>query len=194
MKWDILVTDGQLAFVKADAILHQYGVPTSHNVNYFTLLKENGVWQFLNLSFTTQRLPADQQVFDLETFAKSYAQAWSGRRPEFVAMFFEEGGSLRVNDAEAALGRKQITGVANGFMTDLPDMVVRFDSLIQQPDQTEFHWTLLATKTGPGGTGHKVEVSGYEEWQIGENGLIQKSQGHFPSEEYAHQIQEGIGN
>ncbi len=190
--WDILVNEGQLAFVKADAILHKFGVPTSHNVDYFTLLKENGAWQFLNLSFTTKRLPEEEQVFDLELFARSYAQAWSGRRPEFVAMFFEENGTLRVNDGEPATGRKEISGIAQGFMTDLPDMEVRFDSLLQKPDQIQFHWTLLATNTGPGGTGNPVNVSGYEEWTIGENGLIQKSQGHFPSEEYARQIQGGL--
>jgi nuclear transport factor 2 (NTF2) superfamily protein len=130
--------------------------------------------------------------FDFEIFAKSYAQAWSGRRPQFVALYFEENGSLRVNDGAAAEGREEISKVAQGFMTDLPDMLVRFDSLVTKTKGTEFHWTLIATNSGPGGTGNKVKVSGFELWQIGENGLIQKSQGNFPSEEYNRQLEFGL--
>ena len=77
-------------------------------------------------------------------------------------------------------------------MTDLPDMVVRFDSLVTKTEGSEFHWTLMATNSGPGGTGNKVNVSGYELWQMGENGLIQSSQGHFPGEEYNRQLEFGI--
>ena len=184
----IHMNEGQLAFVWADAVLHRFGVPRTRNIDNFTLIKENGDWKFLNLSFTVNPLPEDQKKFDLEIFAKSYAQAWSGKRANFVAMYFDEDGSLRVNDGEPANGRNEITEVAQGFMTDLPDMHVSFDSLVSKSNGTEFHWTLKATNSGPGGTGNKVNVSGYELWQI-ENGLIKKSQGSFPTEEYNRQLQ-----
>jgi len=79
-------------------------------------------------------------------------------------------------------------------MTDLPDMVVRFDSLVTRSNGTEFHWTLTATNSGPGGTGKKVRVSGYEFWQISKEGLISKSQGHFSTEEYNRQLEFGVDN
>lgn len=190
----IHVNEGQIAFVWADATLYRYGIPRSHNIDNFTLLKEDGNWKFLNLSFTTNPLPPEQMKFDLEIFAKSYSQAWSGKRPEFVSFYFAEDGSLRVNDGEPAIGREEITKVAKGFMTDLPDMVVSFDSLVNKSNGVEFHWTLTATNSGPGGTGNKIKVSGFELWQIGEDGLINESQGNFPTEEYNRQIEFGIDN
>jgi hypothetical protein len=73
-------------------------------------------------------------------------------------------------------------------------MIVRYDSLVSKSNGTEFHWTLIATNTGPGGTGNKVKVNGYEFWQLDENGFIRNSQGHFPSEEYNRQLEFGIDN
>ncbi|MFZ1322736.1 MAG: nuclear transport factor 2 family protein [Ignavibacteria bacterium] len=191
-EWEIDINEGQLAFVKADAILHNFGFPISRNVDYFTFIKENGKWIFLNLSFTISQLPEEKRKFNIETFARSYSQAWSGVRPEFVAAFFEEDGSLQVNDGDPAIGREEIANIAKGFMTDLPDIIVRYDSLVTKPNGIEFHWTLIATNTGPGGTGNKVEVSGYELWEMGENNLIKKSLGSFPSEEYERQINSEI--
>lgn len=190
-EWEIDINVGQLAFVKADAILHNFGIPITRNLDYFTLIKEDGLWKFLNLSFTRCLLPEDKKKFDIEIFARSYSQAWSGVRPEFVASFFEEDGSLQVNESEPAIGIDEISNIAKGFMTDLPDMVVRYDSLVTKPNGTEFHWTLIATNTGPGGTGNKVDVSGYELWEMGENNLIKKSLGSFPSEEYERQVNSG---
>ena len=184
-KWTIEVNQGQLAFVGADAVLYRFGVPLSRNNDYFTLIRQGGEWKFMNLSFTNLPLSPDSVSFSPEAFARGYAQAWSGIRPEFVAAFFAEDGSLRVNDGEAAIGREAIAGVARGFMTDLPDMVVRYDSLINTPAGTEFHWTLIATHAG---TGNPVNVSGYEEWQL-EEGRIKTSQGHFPSDEYQRQVE-----
>ncbi len=67
-------------------------------------------------------------------------------------------------------------------------MVVTFDKLEPQPNATAFHWTLTGTNTGPGGTGNKVRICGYELWKIDNNGLIAESKGHFDSAEYDHQL------
>jgi len=58
-------------------------------------------------------------------------------------------------------------------------MIVTFDKLESRGDHTAFHWTLTGTNTGPGGTGKRVRISGYELWQIGDDGLIAQSEGHF---------------
>lgn len=192
--YDILVTEGRLALVRADGILYRYGVPLNREINHFTMMKENGEWKFLNISFTVERIAEEKKKFDLAVFARSYAQAWGSRRPNFVTSYFAEDGTLRVNDGPPAKGRDAIFKVAEGFMTDLPDMIVRYDSLVKKSNGTEFHWTLIATNSGPGGTGNKVKVSGYELWQIDDSGLIKSSQGHFPSEEYKRQLEFGIDN
>ena len=127
----------------------------------------------------------------LQEFGASYAEAWSSQDPESVAAFYAEGGSLRVNDGPAAVGRAAIARVAQGFMRELPDMKVSLDKVVADATGTFFHWTLTGTNSGPGGTGKRVRISGYEAWQIDASGLIGKSQGHMDSAEYARQLQHG---
>src|SRR5205085_4752440 len=108
----------------------------------------------------------------LTKFAKRYAEAWCSQNPESVAAFFAENGSLSVNDGPPAVGRAAIAEIARGFMRDFPDMVVTMDDLSHEPNRTAFHWTLTGTNTGPGGTGKRVRISGYELWKIDHDGLI----------------------
>ncbi len=51
-----------------------------------------------------------------------------------------------------------------------------------------FDWTLTETDTGPGGTGERVRISGYELWKIDNAGLIAESTGYFDSVEYERQL------
>jgi len=126
------------------------------------------------------------------TFAKRYAKAWCSQNPESVAAFFAERGSISINNGSPAVGRAAIAKEAQAFMTTFPDMVVTFDKLEPQPDATAFHWTLTGTNTGPGGTGKKVRISGYELWKIDNDGLIGESKGHFDSAEYERQLKHGV--
>jgi len=120
----------------------------------------------------------------LRKFATDYAAAWCSGDPEAVVAFYAENASISVNDeAPAPIGE-----VAHAFMRDFPDMVVTFDRLEPQPDGTAFHWTLTGTNTGPGGTGNKVHISGYELWKIDNDGLIAESKGSFDATEYARQL------
>ena len=127
-------------------------------------------------------------ITELKGFAQRYAEAWCSQNPERVAAFFAENGSLSVNDGPPAVGRARIADEARGFMTTFPDMVVTFDKLESQPNGTAFHWTLTGTNTGPGGTGKRVRISGYEVWKIDNDGLIAESKGHFDSAEYERQL------
>jgi predicted ester cyclase len=126
------------------------------------------------------------------TFAKRYAQAWCSQNPESVAAFFAENGSLKANDQPPAVGRAAIAEVARGFMRDLPDMIVTMDNVTYETDAMTFHWTLTGTNTGPGGTGKRLRISGYELWKINNDGLIAESKGHFDSVEYERQLKLGV--
>ena len=79
-------------------------------------------------------------------------------------------------------------------MTKFPDIKVSCDSLVHKTNEIEFHWTLTGTDADPNGKGHKVKVSGYELWTMGENNLIKDSKGIFSSEEYDRQLEFGIDN
>jgi predicted ester cyclase len=130
----------------------------------------------------------------LKQFAEQYGEAWCSQNPERVAAFFAENGSLKVNDDKPAIGRAAITEITRGFMSDFPDMIVTFDKLEPRGDATAFHWTLTGTNTGPGGTGNRVRISGYELWKIDNNGLIAKSKGRFDAAEYERQLKDGVEN
>jgi uncharacterized protein (TIGR02246 family) len=124
----------------------------------------------------------------LTEFAKRYAEAWCTQNPESVATFFAENASLTVNDGVPAFGRAAIAEVARGFFRDFPDMLVTFDKLEARGDRTAFHWTLSGTNAGPGGTGNRVRISGYELWRIDSEGLIAESTGNFDAQDYERQI------
>ena len=190
--FDILVSEGRIALVKADCILYRWGVPQNREINHFTFLREDEKWRILNISWTQVTLPEAEKEFDLNIFARGYAQAWCSQRPAFVSSFFTENAKLTINDGKPAKGTHAITDVAAGFMQAFPDMVVSLDSLTTHSDKTRFHWTLTGTNNVPGGTGNRVEISGFEEWTLNDEGLIQTSNGYFDEEAYERQLNFGM--
>lgn len=125
----------------------------------------------------------------MHAFATKYTAAWCSQNAASVADHFAADGSLKINAGEPAVGHDAITASAQAFMSAFPDMVVRLDSLVLEEGRTEYHWTLTGTNTGPGGSGKPVHISGYEEWTINADGLIQASLGHFDEAEYARQLE-----
>jgi uncharacterized protein (TIGR02246 family) len=130
---------------------------------------------------------------ELRDFATRYTAAWCSRRAPSVAAFFAEDGSLTINDGAPSVGRPAITAAAQAFMTAFPDLVVIMDDVtLEGRDHAVYRWTLAGTNTGPGGTGKAVRISGYEEWEIGTDGLVALSRGHFDDAEYERQLNSGV--
>jgi len=129
----------------------------------------------------------------VRSFAERYTAAWCSQKPEVVAQFFAPNGSLTINEGAPAVGRLAITEAARGFMRDFPDLHLSMDRVVARGERFEFHWTLVGHNTGPGGKGHRVRISGFEEWKIGQDGLIEDSQGHFDAADYQRQIEHGYG-
>ncbi|HJY52577.1 MAG TPA: ester cyclase [Candidatus Udaeobacter sp.] len=102
----------------------------------------------------------------LQKFAQHYAKAWCSQDPKKVAAFFAENGSISINNGLPAVERVPIASEAQASTTTFPDMIVTFDKLEPRGDATAFHLTLAGTNTGPGGTGKRVRISGYELWKI----------------------------
>jgi hypothetical protein len=133
----------------------------------------------------TDRLP------ELTNFAKRYTEAWCSQSAASVAAFFSPNGSLKVNESPAAVGREPITEVAQGFMTAFPDLRVVMDGLELLGSGAVYRWSLTGTNTGPGGTGKRVHINGFERWTMGADGLIAESHGFFEPVEYERQLREG---
>ena len=128
----------------------------------------------------------------LQDLARRYTAAWCSQNPASVAAHYAPDGSLTINDGLPSVGRAAITEAAQGFMTAFPDMQVLMDDLVTKDRRIEYHWTLIGTNTGPGGTGNRVRFPGFEEWTIGDDGLITVSKGHFDQAEYERQLEHGV--
>ena len=128
---------------------------------------------------------------DLHDFAARYTAAWCSQDPANVAACYSDEGSLRVNDGPPAVGRRAIAQLAQSFMSAFPDLCVILDEL-RVLDEPEYHWTLLGTNSGPGGTGQRVRISGFEKWRVGADGLIASSEGHFDAAEYRRQLDHSV--
>ncbi len=128
---------------------------------------------------------------ELRVLAERYTIAWGSHDAARVAAYYSSNGSLSVNGGAPAIGRSAIAEVAQGFMTAFPDMTVIMDGLLGQRNRAVYRWTLVGSNTGPGGTGHRVRISGFEVWQTGSDGLIAESRGYFDSAAYQSQLERG---
>lgn len=134
-------------------------------------------------------MPNPDQLLD---FARRYTEAWCSQDPASVAERYAPEGSLTINGGTPSVGRAAITEAARGFMMAFPDMRVLMDDLVIQNGGMEYYWTLIGTNTGPDGTGNRVRITGFEEWTIGDDGLIAESQGHYDQAEYDRQLEHGV--
>jgi len=128
----------------------------------------------------------------LRDFATRYTAAWCSQDANSVAAFFSPSGSLSINDGAPAVGRSAIAAAARVFMTDFPDLQVTMDDLLDEGERVIYKWTLSGTNSGPGGTGQRVRISGFEEWRMSDDGLVAESQGHFDGAAYQRQLETGI--
>jgi len=128
----------------------------------------------------------------LRDFATRYTAAWCSGDAASVAAFFSPHGSLTINAGVPSVGTRAITEAAQGFMTAFPDLKVSMDDVVQKDGECIYQWTLEGRNTGPGGTGKRVRISGYEQWRMGDDGLIGRSLGHYNAADYARQVEHGV--
>ena len=77
-------------------------------------------------------------------------------------------------------------------MTAFPDLKVYMDDLVETQGRVTYKWTLDGTNAGPGGTGKRVRISGFEIWRIGDDGLVAESLGNYDAAEYQRQVEYGV--
>ena len=124
---------------------------------------------------------------EIRDFAQSYTDAWCSHEPVRVAGHFPPGGTIAINGGEPT----DVTEVATSFMSAFPDIQVFMDDVLIKDHGVEYHWTFTGTNTGPGGTGMSVRISGFEEWTLGEDGLVAESKGNYNQAEYDRQLEQG---
>ena len=154
-------------------------------------MKNNRIFlvTFLIILIIMTGCKSDKSELDkMVEFGQKYTDAWNSKVPEKMASFYAEDGTLTVNNGTPAVGRKQLAETANSYMEAFPDMVLTMDSLTIENDSFRYYWTFKGTNTGPNGTGNKVNFSGFEEWTINDQGLVQKSIGTYNAVDYEKQL------
>jgi len=122
-------------------------------------------------------------------FSRRYTQAWCSKEPARVAEHYAPDGTVAINGGAPT----PIALVAESFMAAFPDMELLMDDVVVRGDgSVEYHWTLVGTNSGPGGTGNRVRKGGFEEWTIGDDGLVASSLGNYDQTEYERQLAEGV--
>ena len=58
-RFTVHIEEGQMAFVRADATVIVDDVARSHNIDYFTLVREEGSWKFLSASYVAKPIISD---------------------------------------------------------------------------------------------------------------------------------------
>jgi nuclear transport factor 2 (NTF2) superfamily protein len=117
----------------------------------------------------------------LRDFARSYTEAWCSHDPARVAAHFTPGATIAINGGEPA----EITEVARGFISAFPDIEVLMDDVVFKDETVEYHWTFTGTSAE---TRNHVRISGYEEWTLGDDGLVTRSEGNYDQADYDRQV------
>lgn len=120
----------------------------------------------------------------LQSIAAKYTEAWNSGRPDSVAAFFSPQGEISINGGEPWRGREGVVNMAAGFYTDVPDLRLVCDAVRASKDHAVYLWTFTGTHAT---TNRELDVSGWEEWDLDEAGLIERSRGNFDVEEYSRQ-------
>ena len=128
------------------------------------------------------------ELDEMVEFGQKYTDAWNSKVPEKMASFYAEDGTLTVNNGTPAVGRKQLAETAKSYMDAFPDLELTMDSLTKGNETYRYYWTFKGTNSGPNGTGNKVNFSGFEEWTMNDQGLVQKSIGTYDADDYARQL------
>ncbi|WP_224485145.1 ester cyclase [Robertkochia aurantiaca] len=154
-------------------------------------MKINNLFMLVILAFSAVLTGCKTEKSDYDKmveFAENYTAAWNSKQPEKMASFYAEDGELTVNNGTPAVGREELAETAGSYMSAFPDMKLTMDSLTVHNNAYRYYWTFRGTNNGPNGTGNKVDFSGFEEWTINNNGLIQKSIGIYDAEDYERQL------
>ena len=115
-------------------------------------------------------------------FARSYTEAWCSGEPARVVQHYAPAATIAINGGSPT----PILDVAQSFMAAFPSMELQMgDVMIRDDSVVEYHWTLIGDHSG---TGNHVHISGFEEWTIGDDGLVAVSLGNFDAAEYDRQV------
>ncbi len=123
-------------------------------------------------------------MIDPQVLANAYTAAWNTGNPTAIAGFFANDGAITINAGTPWHGREGVAAMAAEFFADIPGLALRCDGVRRANAHLLYLWTFTGTHAA---SGKPVHVIGWEEWQLGADGLIASSLGWFDADDYARQ-------
>ena len=123
-----------------------------------------------------------------EQIAQRYTAAWNSGDAQAVASFFSEHGTIVINGGEPWHGRAGVAAMAAGFYADIPDLTLTNEGARTSGDHALYLWSFTGTHKA---NGKRVRISGWEEWDMDDQGLIARSRGWFDGDDYTRQSAPG---
>ncbi len=127
-------------------------------------------------------------AFAVADIARAYTAAWNSGDPNAVASFYAEDGEIIINRGDPWTGRTRVADMAAGFYADVPDLSLTCDGIRVAGTHANFVWTFTGHDAG---TKNALNISGWEEWDLAEDGKVQVSRGWFDADDYARQVAGG---
>ena len=129
---------------------------------------------------------------DLKFFAKKYGQAWSSNDPSKVLALHSESSRLSVNDGEPAIGKPEIRKVVEAFIEGFPDLYIQVNDIVIEERGIVFYCNAIATNSGPGGTGNKINIEIHEIWTFDESGKFTEVRAYDDPEDFERQLNQNF--
>ena len=125
---------------------------------------------------------------ELKEFAQKYGAAWSSNDPGQVLALHSESSRLSVNDAKPAVGKPEIRKIVKAFMEGFPDLYIQVNDVVTEERGIVFYCNAIATNSGPGGTGNKINIEIHEIWTFDENGKFTEVKAYDDPEDFERQL------
>ena len=128
----------------------------------------------------------------LREFAERYIAAWCSHNAASVAAHYSPRGTRGAVLGDVPnVGRGAIEVGVQQFMAAFPDLHIALGDVLIVGDAVEVHWTLTGVNSGPGGTGQRVCIKGFDEWRMGEDALIAEGRVSWDKADFQRQMAKG---
>lgn len=128
-------------------------------------------------------MPIDPRA--IARMARDYTAAWNSKSAGAVASFYAADGQIIINRGDPWKGRDGIRQMAAGFYADVPDLSLTCDDVRSAGSHAVYAWTFTGHHAN---TKRPLKISGWEEWELGDDLKIKASLGWYDATDYARQV------
>jgi predicted ester cyclase len=128
-------------------------------------------------------MPVSQK--ETQEIAAAYTAAWNAGS---AAAFYAPTGRIVISNGTPWENRDGVEQMAAGFFADVPDLSLTCDAVRSAGGHLVCMWTFTGHHSG---SQNLLNIVGWQEWDMDENGLVAASRGWFDGADYARQVAGG---